>query len=75
MHKQDVLVDKGWTFDPSNLETWPESIKQADKEIVMIMARMVNPTPAKPKKNPKIKLILVKGHSGGVILRSSTRNK
>lgn len=73
--RDELLVDKGEFFDPANPETWPESVKQADKEIALVMARMANPPPAKPKKKLEINVKLVKGNSGGAVLRSSTRNK
>lgn len=40
-----IVVDKGGAFDPSNLETWTYSIKQADKDIAIVMARIENPAP------------------------------
>lgn len=82
------LVDKGGTeslpdsdlhlekqFDASNPDTWPESIKQADRELRLVMDRMANPESIKTKvMKPDLKVKLVKGHSGA-ILRSSTRKR
>lgn len=69
------LVDKGGTSDLSNSETWLQLVLEADKKLALVKARMENPPPPTPKKKPDTKLHLVKGHSGGAILRSSTRNK
>lgn len=52
---------------PSNSETWPESVKNAEKETSLIMTRMADPNLAKvkpEKKKIELKVNLVRGHSG-----------